>query len=495
MPGPGGKLSTSIKSSVSKNIFSLLFGQAANLLLSLLGIVIAARYLGVDQFGKFSYLIAIVAILSKIIDAGIGPIIFRETSSDISNHDLINLGIFYRSGLLFTVYLIFNVSAFFLKMKSDEIIFLNILLAGIIISSKYMNFRDILEIPFKISLKMHYPMIFNILDNLIFLVLVFLIIYLKAGLIYFIIIYVISNLPGFIFLIYYLSKKFNYRLYYNPAKLKWLFRESMPIFGFAILSTIFAQADIIMLKYIGGDYSAGIYAGATRLSLPLAIIPAAIISSVFSLLVKNAKLNNHQNNKINSISLKLLFQISFFIALVFSFKKTDLTVLIFGIKYIESSTPSELLLWGNIFLFINFYALDLFTAYNKQVWNFYYSIVVVVINIAVNFILIPLYSYNGAAISKIITGLFATGLIIYYLNKLKASTEINIYKLILMIVSVTGLLFIVSYLPLVIYIPLTVIIFISTTILTKFFTSEELDFILSQFGMSDLSIKFRKFYY
>jgi O-antigen/teichoic acid export membrane protein len=380
-------------------------------------------------------------------------------------------------------------------MESEEIIFLNILMSGIVISSKYMNFRDIYEILFKISLKMHYPMIFNLLDNLIFLVLVFLVIYLKAGLIYFIIIYVISNLPGFILLIYYLSKKFNYRLYFNHTKLRWLFRESLPIFGCAILSTIFIQADIIMLKYLGSDYSAGIYAGATRFSLPLAIIPTAIISSVFPILVKNAKLNNGINNKINSISIKFLFLISFFIALAFSFKKTELTILIFGYKYADSSTPSELLLWGNVFLFFNFYAVDLFTAYNKQIWSFYYSIIAVVITLAANFVLIPYFSYTGPAISKIIAGFFASGFMIYCLKKIEFRFEIRIGKLLLMLITMIGLLFMVSYFPLFVYLPLTIALFIVTTLLTKYFSSEELDFILSQFGMPNLSLKFRKFYY
>jgi O-antigen/teichoic acid export membrane protein len=484
-----------IKSSVSKNIFSLLFGQTANLLLSFAGIIIAARYLGVNQFGEFSYLIAIVAILSKIIDAGIAPIIFRETSKDINNHELIDLGITFRGGIFVSVYLAYNIIAFILKMNSSEIVFINILMLGIFFSSKYMNIRDVFEIPFKISLKMHYPMIFNVVDNMFFLLLVLFMAFRSFGLSYFVIIYVISNLPGFFLLLYFLSKKFNYRFHININKLKWLFWESLPIFGFVVLSTIFIQSDVIMLKYMSNAYSTGIYAGASRLSLPFSIIPAAVVSTVFPLLVRNANLNNQVNNKINSISFKLLFLISFSLALIFSFKKLALTVLILGPKYIESAYPSELLLWGNVFLFLNFYALDLFTAYNKQIWNFYYSVIIVLINLAVNLVLIPILSYNGPAFSKIIAGFFATGFIVYYLKKLEFKFEIKVIKFLLMIIMIAVLLFAVSYLPLILYLSLTVVIIIIAVLLTKFFTLEELDLILSQLGMQNLSLKFRKFYY
>lgn len=380
-------------------------------------------------------------------------------------------------------------------MNSNEIIFINILMLDIFFSSKYMNFRDVFEIPFKISLKMHYPMIFNILDNIVFLLLVLLMAFHRFGLTYFVIVYVISTLPGFFLLLYFLSKKFNYRFHINTNKLKWLFWESLPIFGFVVLSTIFLQSDVIMLKYMGTSYSTGIYAGAARLSSPFIIIPAAVVSTVFPLLVKNANLNNQVNNKINSISFKLLFLISFSIALIFSFKKLALTGLILGPKYIESASPSELLLWGNVFLFLNFYALDLFTAYNKQVWNFYYSVIVVLINLAVNLVLIPLLSYNGPAFSKIIAGFLATGFIVYYLKKLEFKFEINVIKLLYMVIMIAGLLFAASYLPLFLYLSLTVVIIIIAVLLTKFFTSEELDFILSQLGMQNLSLKFRKFYY
>ena len=75
---------------IVKNIFSLTIGQGINLLLNFFSIVLAARYLGVNEFGRFSYLIAIVAIISKIIDFGLAPIVFREVSKTTNDFSIIN---------------------------------------------------------------------------------------------------------------------------------------------------------------------------------------------------------------------------------------------------------------------------------------------------------------------------------------------------------------------------------------------------------------------
>ncbi|MCO6473126.1 MAG: oligosaccharide flippase family protein, partial [Melioribacteraceae bacterium] len=65
---------------MTKNIFSLTFGQGLPLVFNFVIFVIAARALGVENFGLFSSAIAIVGILSKFVDLGIEPIVFREFS-------------------------------------------------------------------------------------------------------------------------------------------------------------------------------------------------------------------------------------------------------------------------------------------------------------------------------------------------------------------------------------------------------------------------------
>lgn len=487
-------MSDNLKKSITKNIFSLLIGQGANLVLNFFAIILAARYLGVNEFGEFSYYIALVSIISKFIDAGFSPIIFRETSKNLTDYELVNLGLVLRTGIFVVVILLFNLAAAFQKMNINQIIFINFLMFGIIFSSKFQNFRDILEIPFKVNLKMHYPMILNLIDNLFFLLFVALMPFLKAGLNYFIIIYTVTNLPGFFLLLFFLSKKFNYRFCINLNKIKWLINESLPIFGFVILTVVFTQADIIFLKYFGSTYATGIYAGAVRLSMPLAIIPTSLVFSVVPLLVKNVTVNQEQNNKITTLCFKILFLISSFIAIVYSFKKMELTNLILGNKYSASAFPLELLLWSQIFLFINYFALDLFLVYNKQIWNFYFSVLVVVVNLLANLFLIPIFSYNAPAIAKLIAGIAGFLMVVGSIIKLHIKVDVRFKELFILLITSIVLIYFASYLPLLLYIPMVIFIFILIIFVTRYLSFDEIEFILSLAKMPELSSKIRRYY-
>ena len=156
------------------NFFSLLGGQSLSLIFNFLSITLIARYLGVDIFGVFSYILAIVSILSKIVDLGIGPIAFRETSKKENDPVFLNTAISVRVILFIIVLAVFNLAAQLLALTAEEILLADILFFNIIISAKFQNVRDLLDIPFKISLSSYISVIGSTLDNIIFLALVLL---------------------------------------------------------------------------------------------------------------------------------------------------------------------------------------------------------------------------------------------------------------------------------------------------------------------------------
>ncbi len=480
--------------SVSRNFFSLTIGQGISLLLNFFIILLAARYLGVEGFGEFSYLIAIVGILSKIIDFGLSPIVFRETSKEYGNFELLNNALFIRILLFLLILFLYNIFSFLFAANLIEIILTDILFIGIIVSSKFQNFRDLFEIPFKVNLKMHYPMVFNILDNFILIILVVAMPYFKGRLFYFIICYTLANLPGFILLIFYVYKKFNFQLRIEKSKIKWLLKESAPLFGFVIFAVIFQQTDIIFLKYIDNSYSTGIFAGAMRMTLPLNIIPAAIVSTAFPIIVGNIKNNEKQNIKLFSIIIKSLFIISFLIAIVFSFKSKTIVMLLLGKQYIKSSFPMMLLFWSQIPLFINFFILDVLTAYNKQIWNFYYAVFIVIINTLIDFIFIPKISFMAPAYGKIISGVLGLILLIYYVKRIKLTLSFNISRILFLLLIVFITIYLISFLQIIPYLILASSIIILSILLLRFFTKEEIIIIFKLFNKEKYIIKFLKFY-
>jgi len=149
-----------------KNLLSITSGQFLNLFLSFLSITLAARYLGVENFGKFGYLLAVVSVVSKIIDFGFTPIVFRELSIS-KKYELLNSAIIFRLLAFFIVAILLNIILFFFNTSLTEQILLNLLLTNSLISARFICVRELLDVPFKVELKMHYPMLFTNIDNIV----------------------------------------------------------------------------------------------------------------------------------------------------------------------------------------------------------------------------------------------------------------------------------------------------------------------------------------
>jgi O-antigen/teichoic acid export membrane protein len=320
---------------------------------------------------------------------------------------------------------------------------------------------------------MHYPMVLSILDNFILLVLILAIPYMEDAVLYFVVAYSVSNLPGFILSFYYLKKKFGYKYQLTLDKGIWLLKESLPLFGFVILNTIFVQIDIVILKYFKGAYDVGIYSAGTRLTMPLSIIPGAIVTTVFPILMKKMS-DKMSSDYISNLVIKLLYVIAFIIAAVFTFESNSLTRLVFGQEYISSALPASILYWCQIFLFFTYYTLVVLIAKNKQFYNFIYAAIQVVVNVGLNFILIPQYSFLGAAIAKLVASFASFVFIIFILNKFGYKPSIGRYKVLVWSILLCAGLYGLAFLPIIPYLVLSPFVILIITLGIRLFGKDEL---------------------
>ncbi len=367
----------------------------------------------------------------------------------------------------------FNISAPFLSFTPREILLSNILFITIILSAKMVVVRELLATPFKVNLKMHYPMLLSILDNLVLLAMIFLIPFVSDPVLYFVIAYAISNLPGFILSFYFLNKKFGYKYEVTFEKSSWLLKESFTLFGFVVLTSIFMQIDIVILSSFKNDIEVGIYSAGTRLTMPLSIIPGAIVTTVFPILVK--RLSDKESTEfITNLVIKLLYFISFAMAAVFTFESTSLVTIIFGSEFIKTAQSASILYWCQIFLFFGFYSLSVLLANNKQHYNFIYSGVQVVINLVFCFLLIPKHPFVGVGIAKLSASFISFIFILFVLTKFAFRPSIGRYRVLIWSIILCGILWACSILPVVPYLILASAAIIFVTLFTKLFSDQEI---------------------
>ncbi len=420
-----------------------------------------------------------------------GPIVFRESSKEEEGDKLLNSAISIRLVIFISLVVIYNLVVSFLNFSLKEIILSNILFISIILSTRMANFRELLATPFKVHLKMHYPMTLTILDSLLFLILVAIMPLVKGGLYYFVLSYVFSTLPGFIIQFIFLEKKFNFKpkiIFYKAA---WLIKEAYPLAGFVLLAIVYQQFDVVLLTFYKDEYSAGIYSVATRLTMPLNIIPSVVVTTVFPYLVKNLH-DRIKTDSINSLVFKFLFLISFLMAIIFSFKSEAIVTLLFGTKFQSASLPSAMIFWSLVFMFFNYFTLDLLTAHSRQIINLVYSLLLVISNTLLNVLLIPEYSYAGVGFSKVIAGFLGFLFLFWSLNRNGFALSFINLKFFTWTIFIATAIYLLSMLPLIIYLLASLILILFSLKFFNYFENEELDLIFRLINREKWSRYFRK---
>ena len=476
---------------ISSNVSSIFVGKGVEMLITLLSVTLIARNLGVEQYGLFSSIVALTVLLSKFIDVGFAPIVFRETSKKDATYNLLNTAFTLRIILLIALFIVFNSASKLTNLTSKEILLSNVLFLSIIFSSKFMNFRELLEVLFKVNLNMFSVMLFNTIDSLFLLILVFLMPYVGGGLEYLVIVYVAANIPGFLLLIIFLKKKYRYRFNFSFKHGYWLVKESIPLFGTVILTTAFQQVDILLLRGLGSEYAVGLYSAALRLTVPLGIIPLALITTVFPLIVRGRETGSSGTMPATRLVYKILFLFSFAISFIITFKAEQIIRLIFGGEYSDAYLPMTILFWSILFTYFNTFTLNLLTVYNKQKFNFFGTLLIVFVQVILVIILTPIYSGTGVAVARVAAGAAGTIFFIFILRGI--GIQFNFFSIRVakwLIPFVIGAIAL-SFLPFYAYLPLAFLLTLILTIKLKYFSPEEINLLLRAINYNSWKSKFR----
>ncbi len=457
-----------------KNLFSIIFGRIGELLLTFIAVTFLIRYLGTSQYGIFTSILAALSIFSKFIDLGFSQIIFREFSAESKNEKVISSAITIRFVLLILLVVGYTIFAFLSNTNSEEIIISNILFLNIVISAKFRNIRDLMEIPFKSKLRMDVVMLATFIDASFLLLFILLGSYLKLGLIGMAVLYTLANLPGFLILLFNLFRKKYFRFKIGFAKLGWLMKESLPLWGTGILTVIFMQFDVVLLKNFVSSTAAGLYSAALRIGVPLSIIPLSIITTVFPIVVERRKTDTVKAQAVVDFSYKVITLLLIYSALIVTFKAGDILTILYGSDFRSSATSLIFIFWALSFFYLNIFSQNLNTIIGKQKKNFYYSVVLVIVLLFFLYFTLIKYGPEGAGISRLVSSILGFVYLSYSLSKAELKFRLGNLKNIIFFVGLAGMAYLSKFLDFYLYIVFFTFFSIGLTYVYRFFDKSDL---------------------
>lgn len=405
-----------------KNASWLIFGKLYRVVLVTITTIYLSRYLGPEDFGLLNYSMSIVIIFSFLIGLGLETIIVKEIHKDSSRTgEILSSSISLRIVGWFLFLGIIATICF--QLKPDDSDFFKLML--ILTVGYFFKVFEVFRFFFEAKVMGRLVSSAEILAVTISCLVKFYFIYSERPLEYF---FYAAVLDIVLLAIFLGSLYFRYRVNRNseqyllsPAKrkMKELFQQSWPLIFASGLYLIYSKIDQVMLGEIAGMHAVGVYAAAVKLSEGGGFIFTTLAVALYPLMLKERNVNRQRFVVQTKKLLSLMMVLSVSLAVVITLSASFLTDLIFGDQYQGVETVLSLHVWGAVFIAINAISAKYLVTEGLQKNSVYKNVIGILVNVVLNYLLIPVYGVNGAAFSTVISHLFST----YLYFSLRAETR------------------------------------------------------------------------
>lgn len=387
-----------------KNTLWMLFDKGGSLLIKFIISILLARYLGPDQFGIYSYAISMSAIFAAAGQMGLQGIVVLELVKKPNEQGVIlgTIGSILFGGMLFAYILLILYAVFFEWNISEN--FWAIIIMGAVLVVRPL---DILDFWFQSITKSKFVTIARLISLTLQFLLVLLFIKNKIGTLSFVALSAFQTILSYIliYIFYRFQTEINLRKWSASLDYaKSILRKGGLIYIGSIFAILYLKIDQVMLRWLSGNDSVGIYSVAVQLSEAWYFIPTAIVASIFPKLIEIKSNNTIENFNFRFQQLlDLLFILSISIAIFVTLISGPVITLLYGVKYTESAYILNIHIWASIFIFMR-------AAFSKWILIeeiYVFSVITqgagALINIILNYFLISRYGAIGAAYSTLIS--------------------------------------------------------------------------------------------
>lgn len=192
------------------------------------------------------------------------------------------------------------------------------------------------------------------------------------------------------------------KLKVSLARAKVLLADSWPLMLSGIAIMVYMKIDQIMLGQMLGDQAVGIYSAATRISEVWYFIPMMIVASVFPAILEAKKQSEALYHQRLQRLYDLMVWLAVAVALPMTFLAGPLVNLLYGAAFSEAGTVLAIHIWASVFVFLGVASSQWYVAENRQILSFQRTLLGAVINVVLNYLIIPIYGATGAAYATVL---------------------------------------------------------------------------------------------
>jgi polysaccharide transporter, PST family len=380
----------------------LIVDKVARILLALAVSVALARSLGAERLGMLKYAIALVALCSSFANLGLYGIVVRELarSPEDADETLGTASILYFIGSAISFVICIGVAIVYLGNTTVTLVLMLILSIGVLffVPRVYVLWFDArVRSKYAIYAK-GLPSIFSAIGVVIAALL-------GADVYVFAIIIVSDTVLAAVALttLGAMRKDIPRNLKFTATRMKYLLGKSWPLIASRVAVVLYLKIDQVMIAEMMGSADVGVYAVAAELSEVWYFIPAALATSAFAGMIKLLETDRTAYHQRRQDLLDMMVVMSGAIILFIVIVAGPVINNLYGDEFTAAAGILRIHIFASPFIFMGYVLSKTIIAEDYLKFSLGRHLFGAVVNIGLNFLLIPRIGLYGAAWATVIS--------------------------------------------------------------------------------------------
>lgn len=384
-----------------KNAGWIIGEQIFQMVVSLIVGVLTARYLGPSNYGALNYTASFVTFALSIATLGMEGVVIKKMITSPNDE-----GVYLGSCMLFRLFSsILSSAAIFVIVAvlnpEDNLKWILVFLQSFQLIFKSVQ---ILDSWFQRHLKSRYVSIGKMVACLIVSGYKVFLLVTQKSIIWFAFSNSLTDIVISIMLYIFYRSEHGQKLRVSKYKGIEVLSESYHFILSGLMSAAYGQMDRIMIGSMMSDSDVGLYTTATAVCAMWLFVPNAIINSFRPKILELKKEGNEESYERHLEQLySFIIWLCIFVSIAVCVLGGFVIRLLYGDEYIGAAPALRIAIWYETFAMIGTARGIWILCENKNKYVKYYLGIGTVVNLVLNYVMIPVWGINGAAIATLIT--------------------------------------------------------------------------------------------
>lgn len=401
------------KQTIVKNFFWVSLGVSLSKILKSIVIIYAARILGVEGYGIFTYALSFVAVFNIFSDLGLSNLLTRDLikRDDKENYLATALSIKIVLSVATLIFIGF-VSPIFTNIEEAKPL---MLIVAILIT--FDGLRSFIFSIYRSMNRMQFEAFFEILTEVIITISCIAVLFKIPSVLNFSLAYMLASGAGFILTLLFTSKYISNIIKNFKRKLLLpIVKSAWPFTVVGVFGVLMTSIDSVIIGFLKPVQDLGLFGAAQRPISIIYLIPGFMYTALLPFFSKFAE-DKEKLSKFTTTSIVISLGLAMPIVVGGAILAKPIINVIYGYNFIESANVFRILLLTMIPIFPGMILSAILLAKDKQKIFIRSTFFGAIANIILDFLLIPKYGIEGSAWATVVTQMIANSILFYEVNR------------------------------------------------------------------------------